>query len=65
MAEVIGDQGNLDRGSLVLSERATRVRRVGALFGHSVLLLITSASALAVLFIFYYIARDAIPFFWA
>jgi len=59
------DQNKQRRGGLVLSERVTRLRRIGAFFGHGTLLLITSSSALAVLFIFYYIARDAIPFFWA
>ena len=49
----------------MLSDRATRLRKIGAFFGHGTLLLIASSSALAVLFIFYYIARDAIPFFWA
>ena len=33
------------------------------LCGHGVLLLITSSSALAVLFIFFFIAKDALPFF--
>ncbi|MFP4057341.1 MAG: PstC family ABC transporter permease [Candidatus Brocadiia bacterium] len=51
------------RRSLLLSQRATRARRLASLAGQAVLLLITSASVFAVLFIFYYIARDAIPFF--
>ncbi|MEW6200069.1 MAG: PstC family ABC transporter permease [Planctomycetota bacterium] len=33
------------------------------LLGHGLLLLITSSSALAVLFIFFFIAKDALPFF--
>jgi phosphate transport system permease protein len=49
--------------SLVLSRRAYRLRRYGSLAGRGLLLLITSSSVFAVLFIFYYIARDAIPFF--
>lgn len=48
---------------LLLSKRASRVRRLGSLAGHSLLLVITSSSILAVLFIFYFIARDALPFF--
>jgi len=36
---------------------------VTGLCGHGVLLLITSSSALAVLFIFFFIAKDALPFF--
>jgi len=46
-----------------LSGRATRLRRVGALAGHGALLVVTSSSAIAVLFIFFFIFRDAIPFF--
>jgi phosphate transport system permease protein len=49
--------------SLLLSERATRMRRMAGLVGHGALLLVTSSSVLAVLFIFFFIARDAIPFF--
>jgi phosphate transport system permease protein len=49
--------------SLVLSKRASRIRRLAALAGHGVLLTITASSALAVLFIFFFIAKDAIPFF--
>lgn len=48
---------------LLLTRRANRTRRVLRWLGHGVLLLITSSSALAVLFIFYFIARDAWPFF--
>jgi phosphate transport system permease protein len=65
VAEKTPDSQNLMRGSLVLSERATRWRKIAAFFGNGTLLLITSSSAFAVLFIFYYIAKDAIPFFWA
>ncbi|MBN1341372.1 MAG: phosphate ABC transporter permease subunit PstC [Phycisphaerae bacterium] len=39
------------------------MRWLGSLAGRSFLFLVTSSSVLAVLFIFYYIARDAIPFF--
>lgn len=48
---------------LLLTKRANRTRRVLRWLGHGVLLLITSSSALAVLFIFFFIARDAWPFF--
>lgn len=51
------------RGSLVLSKRASRSRRLGSLLGRGLLLLITSSSVFAVFFIFYFIAKDAIPFF--
>jgi len=49
--------------SLLLSRRASRLKRLASLAGQIFLLLVTSASLFAVLFIFYSIARDAIPFF--
>lgn len=49
--------------SLLLSTRATRLRRVGSLLGQGFLLAVTAASALAVLFIFIFIIKDALPFF--
>lgn len=49
--------------SLMLSTRARRRQRLGSLAGQSFLFLITSLSSIAVLFIFVFIARDAIPFF--
>jgi phosphate transport system permease protein len=51
------------RADLLLSEKKRRVRRVSGALGHSLLLAITSSSAIAVLFIFYFIFRDALPFF--
>jgi phosphate transport system permease protein len=48
---------------LLLSKGASRVRRLSSLLGEGTLLLITSLSVFAVLFIFYFIAKDAIPFF--
>ncbi len=52
-----------DRPSLLISKRSTRLRWVGGMAGQGVLFLVTSSSVLAVLFIFYFIARDALPFF--
>jgi len=49
--------------SLLLSHSARRRQRVAAAFGNGFLLAVTSLSTLAVLFIFYFIARDALPFF--
>lgn len=49
--------------SLLLSHRAYRWQRLTAALGQGLLLAITSLSMLAVLFIFYFIARDAFPFF--
>jgi phosphate transport system permease protein len=49
--------------SLVISRRASRLKRLGSFSGRAALFLITSSSAIAVLFIFYFILKDAIPFF--
>ena len=49
--------------SLVISDRAGLVRSIKTKLGQSILFLITSLSTLTVLFIFYFIAKDAIPFF--
>jgi phosphate transport system permease protein len=46
-----------------MSDAASRRQRIGALFGQSFLFLITSLSTFAVFFIFYFILKDAIPFF--
>ena len=51
------------RGGLLLSERTQRAQRLAGLAGRGLLLVITSSSAIAVLFIFYFIFKDAIPFF--
>jgi phosphate transport system permease protein len=53
----------IQRNSLVISARANRLRRLAALGGRSILFLITSSSALVILFIFYFIIKDALPFF--
>jgi len=49
--------------SIVMSSRDNLRRRVGQVLGQSFLFFITALSVLAVLFIFYFIAKDAIPFF--
>ncbi len=49
--------------SLLLSHRARRVQRITGLLGSGFLLAVTSLSTFAVLFIFFFIARDALPFF--
>ncbi len=46
-----------------MSDAASMRQRIGALFGQSILFLITSLSTFAVFFIFYFILKDAIPFF--
>ena len=49
--------------SLLLSHGARRQQRVVGLLGSGFLLAVTSLSTFAVLFIFYFITRDALPFF--
>jgi phosphate transport system permease protein len=51
------------RSHLLRSARARRGQRLAAGLGHGLLFAIASGSALAVLFIFYFIFRDAVPFF--
>jgi phosphate transport system permease protein len=51
------------RSDLLLSAKASRWKRIASGLGHGTLFLITSSSAIAVLFIFYFICKDAIPFF--
>lgn len=53
----------LARPELILSEQSVRLRALAVLSLRGFLFLVASSSALAVLFIFYFIARDAIPFF--
>ena len=48
---------------LILSSRANFVRNAFGLGGRAFLFLVTSVAAIAVFFIIFYIARDAIPFF--
>lgn len=51
------------KNELLMSEGALRFKKTGALVGRSVLIAIASSSLIALLFIFYYIIRDALPFF--
>ncbi len=55
--------GNAHAASLLLSSRARRQQRIAAGLGNFSLLTAASFSMLAVLFIFLFIARDALPFF--
>jgi len=48
---------------LLMSRGAQRYQRLGTLAGRSILTIIASSSLIALLFIFYFIIRDAIPFF--
>jgi phosphate transport system permease protein len=48
---------------LLMTEGALRYQRMGTLFGKSILITIASSSLIALLFIFYYIVKDAVPFF--
>ncbi len=54
-----------DGASLILSSGARLRRKLAAWTGQGMLFLVTCVAALAVLFIFYFIARDAVPFFTA
>jgi len=49
--------------SLVMSDGASRRLRIASWIGQGVLFLVTSLSTLAVFFIFYFIFKDALPFF--
>lgn len=46
-----------------MSAGKSRLRRVGTFLGESLLFLVTSLSTVTVFFIFYFIAKDAFPFF--
>jgi len=49
--------------SLLMSDETRRFRYIGSLAGRSVLTLIASVSVIALFFIFFFIIRDAVPFF--
>ena len=49
--------------SLLLSHRTRLRQRIGTALGNGFLLAVTSLSMLAVFFIFFFITRDALPFF--
>ncbi|HPD31026.1 MAG TPA: PstC family ABC transporter permease [Phycisphaerae bacterium] len=53
------------RPSLLISRKAGLVRWIAGRLGQGLLLIVTCSSILIVLFIFYFIARDSIPFFRA
>jgi len=48
---------------LLMSRGTRRHRRIGVLAGKTALVVIASSSLIALLFIFYFIIRDAVPFF--
>ncbi len=54
---------DVSKPGLLLSDRASLLMRLTSWFGHGILLAVTSSSAIAVLFIFFFILRDAMPFF--
>ncbi len=64
MAERDGriDSGNIG-SRLLMGARERRMRLIGSRIGHAVLIAIASSSLVALLFIFYFIIRDAVPFF--
>ncbi len=69
MMESVGgsfsDLRAMRRPSLVISRKADFARWIASWLGQGLLLAITCSSILIVLFIFYFIARDSIPFFRA
>ncbi len=50
---------------LYISKKQETLNKIGGTIGNSFLFLVASTSAVAVLFIFYFITKDAIPFFQA
>ncbi len=56
------NRGDLGR-RLMMGAKGKRMRMIGSRIGHSALVLAASSSLLALLFIFYFIIRDAVPFF--
>ncbi len=50
-------------GNIILSSKENFVRRLSGFLGRGFLFLVTSTAAVAILFIIYFIAKDAIPFF--
>lgn len=58
-----GDAVALARQGLLLTKKSRRFRRLGSLFWQAFLFAIASASTIAVLFIFAFILKDALPFF--
>jgi phosphate transport system permease protein len=52
-----------EKQSLMMSRRAGRMQRIGQILGQAFLFSVTSLSAIAVLFIFFFVTRDALPFF--
>lgn len=64
MAEHDDRIGSGNIGSrLLMGARERRMRLIGSRIGHAVLMAIASSSLVALLFIFYFIIRDAVPFF--
>ena len=58
------DRDRTEFGSrLMMGARRQRLRMIGSRIGHSSLVLVASSSLIALLFIFYFIIRDAVPFF--
>ena len=53
----------IQKRSLVMSKSTSRLRQFGAALGQGFLFSVTSLSTLTVFFIFYFIAKDAFPFF--
>ncbi len=55
--------GRKTNTSLIMSDAASRRLRIGGWIGQGLLFVVTSLSTFAVFFIFYFIFKDALPFF--
>lgn len=62
MADTVLDGGEKS-GAFVLTPKKLRRQRIAKFFGEGFLLVVASFVAIVVLFIFYFVAVDAIPFF--
>lgn len=60
--KITEDSGDF-KNRLLMGPRERRLRAIGSRIGHSSLVLVASSSLIALLFIFYFIIRDAVPFF--
>jgi phosphate transport system permease protein len=62
-ARVLDRSALIRRQSLVISRRAGLARWLASFLGRGLLLAVTSSSVFIVFFIFYFIIKDAVPFF--
>ncbi len=63
-AEKSSSESSSSKRSLMMSAKAKRLEFIGGLLGRGFLFTVTSLSLISVLFIFYFIGKDSIPFFF-